>query len=96
MSLRHLIATTCLLLAASSANAGILTLNPDTIMPGKGGQANPTVVIGNATISYALDAAMKPILPNGTATLTPSPAPTRAALMRSKTVNFKPLKLPRN
>jgi hypothetical protein len=65
---RHLIAIACLVLASSSANAGILTLDPDTIMPGKGGQANPTVVVGNASISYALDAAMKPILPNGTAT----------------------------
>jgi hypothetical protein len=53
---------------AHPANAGILTFDPNTIMPGKGGQANPAIVIGNGTLSYLLDKDQKPILPTGVAT----------------------------
>ena len=68
MSYRHLIATVWLALVTSTARADLITLDPNSIMPGKGGQSNPTVVVGNASISYWLDAKNQPILPSGSAT----------------------------
>ena len=52
----------------SPVRAALLTFDPLTIFPGAGGAANPTIVVGNGTIGYALDNQQQPILPNGVAT----------------------------
>jgi hypothetical protein len=53
---------------SSPVRAGLLTYDPLTISPGTAGAANPTIVVGNGTVGYAVDNQQQPILPNGVAT----------------------------
>ena len=50
------------------ARAALLTFDPATITPGAGGAANPTIAVGNGTITYVLDNQQQPVPPNGVAT----------------------------
>ena len=70
MSKRQLVLVVAAFLGCfcSPARAGLLTFDPLTIFPGAGGAANPAIVVGNGTISYALDNQQQPIPPNGVAT----------------------------